>query len=81
VIKQFLTLVLTTFALFGFVIFYHTTKETYRDSLNFTKVTTIVEPALSVSNLDDRFLLLEKKINRAYPQMPKAQRVGFVYVK
>jgi hypothetical protein len=48
---------------------------------NFTKITKIIEPSFSTTLLEDRFLILQKRVNRVYPTLPKIDKKGFVYAK
>lgn len=82
-IKEYLLFSAFTITLILLVLFNIATKDkqVQKSQIAFTKLTTIIEPSLSSSIIEDRFLYLTKNINRIYPLMPKIDRKGFVYAK
>jgi len=49
--------------------------------LEYIKVTKIIEPSFSTSPLEDRFLYLQKTSNKIFAELPKSDKLGFVYVR
>jgi len=82
-IKEFIAISLSVILIFAFVVYDIITKDSTikNKELSFTKLTTIIEPAFMSSSLEDRFLFITKSINSIYPELPKIDKLEYVYVK